>query len=95
MTQVFEFERRRIALREAPCVTVPFGEEKAMTGEELWSALPEDLRVNVKRFEAVPVSGVGTLWTRKKGPGKGMPVLYWRRVHFDPVSSEYYPVTVG
>jgi hypothetical protein len=70
-------EDRRVSLRESLCLRIPFDEEKAVTREELWNGLPEQLRVNVKRFEAVLEEHVGTLWERKGGVGRGG-IRYWR-----------------
>ncbi len=68
---------RKIAVREALCLLVPFREENAKTREELWSGLPEELRVNEKRFNAELEEGVGKLWTRKGGTAR-VPAQYWR-----------------
>jgi hypothetical protein len=72
-------EDRRVSLRESLCLRIPFDEEKAVTREELWNGLPEQLRVNVKRFEAVLEEHVGTLWERKGGTGRGVTFRYWRK----------------
>jgi hypothetical protein len=70
-------EDRRVSLRESLCLQIPFNEEEALTREELGNGLPEQLRVNVKRFEAVLEEHVGTLWT-KKGEGGRAGFRYWR-----------------
>lgn len=61
-------------------MTVPFGEDKAMTREEIWNRPPEEVRVNVKRFEAVLEAGVGTLWTRKRIASNVASVYWWGKM---------------
>jgi hypothetical protein len=71
-------DERRAAVREALCVTIPFGTEAdAVTRDEIWAKLPDEVRVNVKRFEAVLENGCGELWARR-GNGGRSGYKYWR-----------------
>ena len=59
---------------------VPEGDERvALTREEIWDRVPEEIRRNVKRFETVLEELCGELWERKGGTGgRNGPAKYWR-----------------
>ena len=58
---------------------IPEGAETvALTREEIWTRLPEDVRVNVKRFESVLQDGCGEMWQKMGGTGRSV-AKYWRR----------------
>ena len=60
---------------------IPEGDESvALTREEIWGRLPEDVRVNVKRFESVLEAGVGEMWAKVGTGGKKSAFRYWRRM---------------
>ena len=59
---------------------LPEGDDRvALTREEIWDQVPEEIRRNVKRFEAVLEEGCGELWERK-GNGGRSGYRYWRTV---------------
>ena len=71
-------DERRTKLRECLLTILPEGDDRvALTREEIWDHVPDEIRRNVKRFEAVLEDGCGELW-QKIGGGKGRTTKYWR-----------------
>ena len=69
---------RRTKLRECLLTILPEGDGSvALTREEIWDQVPEEIRRNVKRFEAVLEDGCGELWAKKPGSSR-IPARYWR-----------------
>ena len=59
---------------------LPEGDEgAALTREEIWDQLPDEIRRNVKHSEAVLEESCGELWERKEAGGKAGGFRYWRK----------------
>ena len=72
-------KRKRMPIVATLAEIIPEGDESvALTREEIWNRLPEDVRVNVKRFESVLEDGVGEMWQRKGGTRGQGSAKYWR-----------------
>ena len=72
---------RRTKLRECLLTILPEGDDRvALTREEIWDQVPEEIRRNVKRFEAVLEEGCGELWEKRGSGGKAGGFRYWRKV---------------
>ena len=67
-------------MRECLLTILPEGDDRvALTREEIWDQVPEEIRRNVKRFEAVLEEGCGELWEKRGSGGKQAAFRYWRK----------------
>ena len=69
-----------LALREAIVDLLP-SEAPGLTRDEIWNALPEELRVNDVRFRSVLECEADRLWRKGKRPGGA--VFTYRRLATD------------
>ncbi len=67
-------EERICELRTA--IQLILGRESDLTADEIWERLPDDIRVNKVRFQAILPGENGKLWVRKGKGGKGGPYVY-------------------
>ena len=67
-----------LALREAISEILP--SESGLTRDEIWAALPDDLKVNELRFRSVLESEADRLWRKAKKPGNSGTIFTYRRL---------------
>ena len=71
---------RRTKLRECLLTILPEGDERvALTREEIWDLVPEEIRKNEVRFKTVLEEGCGELWEKRGTGGKQAAFRYWRK----------------